>query len=304
MTTMRIARHEFLCRARNDSPYPVLAFSVAVVGLVALLSTWLAGTMTPRPGVLGSTTYSYLTNAGFQAAQRLTVIFLALLLGLVAVALVSGPIASGSTLNRERDGRAIEALLLTGARPLEIIGGKLIAALARTFFVLAGALPLFSVAWLYGGPPWTLIVVGIAIVIVVAVLATAIGLVTASLVRDNVAALFGASLVLACLVLAAPAAYVAATAISGQIDWARLAGDIVPLGIGRSTAFSTGSFGSVYRGLASPATTIGTSDYVWLMGALLGDLAIAALAFLLCSVLLDPYHPLRQLRLSSRRSMP
>ncbi len=104
------------------------------------------------------------------------------------VALV-GPVVAANSVAAEREGRTWEAILLTGMTPSEIARGKFVAAYTTIALYIAGLAPIAAVPFLFGGTTATEVILGFALLMLLAALAVAFGLAVSSMVSSLRAAL-------------------------------------------------------------------------------------------------------------------
>lgn len=109
----------------------------------------------------------------------------------LAMALV-GPAFGATAIVQEREGRTLDALLLTGMRPGRIVAGKLAAVFVAMAFILVVSVPLLAVVSLFGGISLGHIVVATAYVLAFGALAVAYGLAVSAQVQSTRLALLGA----------------------------------------------------------------------------------------------------------------
>ena len=68
----------------------------------------------------------------------------------VLIALITPALTAGA-ITLEREQRAYEMLVMTQLRPMEVVAGKLAAALAFVALLLTSSLPLLSLSFFFGG---------------------------------------------------------------------------------------------------------------------------------------------------------
>jgi len=306
MNLPAIVRSELTCRLRTEPPHPLFAVSVVALGAIAMAGLWWASTSSPQPGpMIGSPSFAGAASNAWRSAlapHRGSVLFFVLSLGLIGLAGAVAPVAAAATLNRERDGKGIESLLLSGVSALTIVSGKLLAAVVRTLLVLAAATPPLAAAWLFGGVSPRVVVTTAAITAAFAILGAAVAVFMSSLVRPNLAAVLYSYLALGLITAAVPGGLAIAVIGGGQAQWLPLVQLSAPIALLSASPELVGALQPLLpfalRDLAREATQtwFGLSlAYPFLVTTIMGYLAIAAVLVALSSALLDPFHPLRAL---------
>ncbi len=303
MSALAIARTEFVARLRSDPPYLALPLAVGVVMLVALGGISLLSAAAPRLGPYpGSTVYFWPSESVIRtnlAAHRGEAMFF-VTLSLAVLGLFLGPLAAGAVLNREQEKDALEALLLSGASPLAIVIGKLLASLGRTLLLIAAATPAATVSWLFGGVPAGSVLGAAAVIVALALLACAVGLLAASLLRSSVVAVLWSYATLALLVAVPPLLFIVLVWTGNAPSWQErlyYSSPVLTLWLHPDTL-------AAFSALLPPAlqSFAQTADGAWqgipLANVFLaltsaGYVLLAGLMALMSSVLLDPYHTLR-----------
>jgi ABC-type transport system involved in multi-copper enzyme maturation permease subunit len=302
-----IAKKELVCRLRSEPLHPIFALSVGGAGTVGLIAFWVVNALSPRPSFFaGSAAFGSFTSQSWQdvvAAHRGSVVFFALSLALVTLATTIAPIAAAATLNRERDGRATEVILLTGLSPLTVVLGKLAAALARTLLVVAAALPTVAVAWLFGGVAPPVISLTALITVAIATLSAAAALFFSSITRSGIAAVLYGVVTIALITVVAPA-LIAVLAAKGDHSllaaWLYFNPAISLFAVHLDVVAALGAqTPAQFRELATLSMQQWqglTIAHAFVLAAAAGYFAFSALLVALTSVVLDPFHALRKIR--------
>jgi ABC-type transport system involved in multi-copper enzyme maturation permease subunit len=302
-----IAKKELVCRLRSEPLHPIFALSVVGAGAVGLIAFWVVNTLSPRPSFFaGSAAFGSLATPSWQdvvASHRGSVVFFALSLALVTLATTIAPIAAAATLNRERDSRAIESILLTGLGPLTLVLGKLAAALARTLLVLAAALPTIAFAWLFGGVAPSVIGLTALIVVAIATLSAAAALFFSSITRSAIAAVLYGVVTIALATVVAPA-LIFVLAADGDHSllaaWLYFNPAISLFAIHVDVVAAMGSQTPMqFRELATLSLRQWQGlpiAHAFVLATAVSYFAFSALLVALTSVVLDPFHALRNVR--------
>lgn len=122
------------------------------------------------------------------SAQIGQVIFVGLSLGLQALMVFLAPATTVNAISGEHERGTFGMLLTTPLTPIQLVAGKLVAALAFLLVLLAAALPVFGVVALFGGvEPQDMLRVG-AVLLVTAVMGCVFGLFCSAVTRQTYSA--------------------------------------------------------------------------------------------------------------------
>ena len=105
---------------------------------------------------------------------------------LVLVVFLS-PAFTAGTLSGERERKTLDLLITTLLPTRSLVLGKLISALAYIVLVILAALPIQSLAMMFGGVILSEMVVGTVILLVTALIAGSVGMFISSLMRSSIA---------------------------------------------------------------------------------------------------------------------
>lgn len=131
-----VLRREAVTTMRNWKTYGALVIFLAVTAIGAALY------------VYASMYQGYLYNADPAAMIWLYVVLASVQMGLVMLA--TPAIAAGS-ISGERERQTLDLLLVTKMTPLSIILGKLMSSLLYVLLLVVATMPIFGVAFYYGG---------------------------------------------------------------------------------------------------------------------------------------------------------
>lgn len=309
MSAFVIARREFIARLRGEPPHLALFAAVTGVTVLTFAAAWLVSTLAPRQGpdtgwsFYLSSSYAWRTALGAHRGEAVFFVSQALAM----LALLLGPIAACATFNRERDGKATESLLLTGASPSAIMFGKLGAATLRTLLVVAATVPALAIAWLYGGVPIAVAGIAAALIVVLALYSSAVGILMASLSRSAVMAVLWSYCILAVTVALVPALFIVLAWAGKPSDWLQplyLGSPVLTLWLQPDTLAAyeralplavqdmIDAVGRPWQGLPL--------SHIFFAATTLFYVLLSGLLVAVSSVLLDPYHPLRALGFRAR----
>lgn len=127
-------------------------------------------------------------GAPLLAAQVGQVIFIGLSLGLQALVVFLAPATTVNAISAEYERGTYTMLLTTPMTPLQLVAGKLVAALAFLLVLLVAALPVYGVVLLFGGVEPADILRVTATLLVTAVTGCAFGLFCSAVTRQTYSA--------------------------------------------------------------------------------------------------------------------
>lgn len=137
---------EFRTRMRGTRAYWVLlGYTLLLAGVVAMMYFGYESSVVQRAEALGG-------GAGAEGARDLgrNIFNFVFIAQAIMVALITPAITSG-TITIEREQRSYELLVTTPLRQVDLIRGKLIAAVSFVVLLLTASLPLVSLSFLVGG---------------------------------------------------------------------------------------------------------------------------------------------------------
>ncbi len=168
-----IVRKELLAVLRSPLYVRAVVVTLVLLGLV-VVSVGLAAGDTSDPTEAGRMLFQVFFGGTF-----------------LAMALV-GPSFGATAIVQEREGRTLDALILTGMTPGRIVAGKLAAVFLMMAFLPVVSVPMLAVVALFGGIGLGHIVVATAYVLAFGALSVAFGLAVSSQVQSTRMALLGA----------------------------------------------------------------------------------------------------------------
>jgi ABC-type transport system involved in multi-copper enzyme maturation permease subunit len=175
-----VALREMRARMRGPRAFILLGLYLGLLALL-LYAVYI------RSG--GGSTYTYGGYSGtanfgptrsFEIGQNLFITVFFFLT--IFVALIT-PAITGGVVSRELEGRTYELLMITPVRSRSVVFGKLFAALSFVFFMIASALPMACIVFIFGGVDSQDILIGFAVVLMAAVTYGAMGLFFSALVK-------------------------------------------------------------------------------------------------------------------------
>lgn len=110
------------------------------------------------------------------------VLYSLLLIVQLLLVLFITPSFTSTTINGEKERQTFDLLLCSRLSPLSLIGGKLLSGLTNSLLLIAGALPLFSLVFFFGGVSPVEALVALVIFVVTAILVATVGIFCSTLV--------------------------------------------------------------------------------------------------------------------------
>lgn len=141
MSAFAITSRDLTARARSRSAAHTLCGVAIALGLT-VLATYRIATTTRR----GTTGVSVLLSTGVGREVVHLTLFVLLVVFCVAV-----PITAGTAIAGERERGSLGPLLLSGIRPVSVVGAKLLASFLPMVALLAVASPFLAVGYVLGG---------------------------------------------------------------------------------------------------------------------------------------------------------
>jgi hypothetical protein len=305
MRTLALIRWELVQMARGGAPHAALTavalLSAALVGggivVMSLWSPFSASTPSFPGRIDPNSSSSVLPILGEYrgGATLLVLMYFLIFLGCaLAPALSAGPVV------RDRRSGRLDRVLTDASRADVVVLAKLLAALVPLVLIVLAAAPSLSFAWLVGGLARSDAVSCVAVVLGALVLATAIGLLCATLATTEVTALL-TSYALVTFFLIGPLLASVGLALAGLHVAANVVASLDPL-VGLTIAqpdLASKLFHLLPADWPAPPTiwTVGT---VWApawIGDVVAYLALSAGLVWLAGVALEPFHPLKTWRL-------
>ncbi len=218
MTMNPVLLQELRVRMRGASAYSLLTTIILAFGAFTLATYRVISTQI-RPVPVQVSAFN---GGGAQGppidrllvAQRGPVFFLVMSLWAIILVAFIVPASTSGTFSREREKHTLALLVGTPLHPLSIVTGKLLGAVSYVLLLIAAAIPLFSIAVMFGG-----IAVDQAIDVAIILVATtfafgALGVFLSSLTSNALfASLLSYTVVLA-LTLGSYAVYLASAPLS------------------------------------------------------------------------------------------
>ena len=166
MSAFAITSRDLTARARSRSAAHTLCGVAIALGLT-VLATYRIATTTRR----GTTGVSVLLSTGVGREVVHLTLFVLLVVFCVAV-----PITAGTAIAGERERGSLGPLLLSGIRPVSVVGAKLLASFLPMVALLAVASPFLAVGYVLGGVTGPEVVRGTAMLLLSACMLTAVSL--------------------------------------------------------------------------------------------------------------------------------
>lgn len=218
MTINPVLLQELRVRMRGASAYSLLTAIILAFGAFTLATYRVISTQI-RPIPIQVSAFNGSGTQGppidrLLVAQRGPVFFLVMSLWAIILVAFIVPAATSGTFSREREKHTLALLLGTPLHPLSIVTGKLLGAVSYVLLLVAAAIPLFSIAVMFGGIA-TDQAIDVAIILVVTTFAFgALGVFLSSLTSNAVlASLLSYTIVLA-LTLGSYGIYLASAPLS------------------------------------------------------------------------------------------
>jgi ABC-type transport system involved in multi-copper enzyme maturation permease subunit len=104
---------------------------------------------------------------------------------LVEICLVI-PVLTATSISGERERQTLDIMLTTPVKPISIVVGKLMSAMATTFIYVVSSLPFMAVAFVVGGLSWWWLLAYLGVVLFVDIYIGSIGVFYSSIKRSSV----------------------------------------------------------------------------------------------------------------------
>lgn len=176
-------------RSRNRGWRPVWLLT-GYLGLIAVAMTGILGLLVTAGGVVSPVVGPQLFSALGMGAV--------MLLAFITPALTTGAVSG------ERERRTLDLLLVTGASPLGLAGGKLVGSLVYMLFLLVASLPAFALVYLFGGVPAIYVALVLLVAVFTALAHASLGLLLSALLRRTLLATVASYLVVLFLIFGLP----------------------------------------------------------------------------------------------------
>lgn len=304
-----VLQRELLVTLRRGTPYGLLALNAAVLAGLAAVVSALAGTISPWVApTVGATSSPAPTGLGpTLIAWRGPVLFFVLATWLALVASVVAPLGGARALTAERAAGTLDGLIASGVSPVGLIVGKALGTGYQVGLLLVSGLPAFALVWLFGGVGPMVVLAAVAVLGAYTAFLVVLGLMAGALLPGEL-----------------PPAILGG-AVGGLLLFGTLIGFVVGAGTGAAATASTLALVNPVVGLfaanrelaeavlkAIPgAPPLQLRPASQLFGATLGGplplvmaafyLALTLSLLSLAAVAVDPYHPLKTLRLRQRQ---
>jgi ABC-type transport system involved in multi-copper enzyme maturation permease subunit len=303
-----VLQRELLVGLRRGTPYGLLAANALLLAALAIGVAAVAGTISPWTApTIGSTTSPSPTGLGpTLIAWRGPVLFFVLATWMAALASLTAPLGGARALTAERAAGTLDALIGSGVSPLALVVGKAIGAGLQVVLVLLSGAPAFALVWLFGGVSAQVVLLAAGLLLAYAGFLVVLGLLIGTILPGELPAVVVGSTVGGLLMVGAMVGFVIAF-LSGAGKAAGALALASPL-VGLLTANRelAEALARTIPGL--PALPLRPTLEVagrslgaplpFVSGLLYGLIALALLS--LAAALVDPYHPLKTLRLRQR----
>jgi ABC-2 type transport system permease protein len=143
-------------------------------------------------GVLAILLVASMEPGGVFAPELGSIIYMCLAYGQFALLVFSAPGITAAAISGERERQTLDLLLLTRMTPLQVVAGKLGAALSFTLLLMVASLPVYSVLFLLGGVSLYRLLLTVVVYVVTVVLLGAIGVYFSALFKRTQAAVVAA----------------------------------------------------------------------------------------------------------------
>jgi hypothetical protein len=303
-----VLQRELLVGLRRGTPYGLLAANALLLAALAVAVGAVAGTVSPwtAPSI-GSTTAP--TTTGIVAtliAWRGPVLFFVLASWIALVASATAPLGGARALTADRSTGMLDALIGSGVSPLALVLGKAVGAGLQVVLVLLSGAPAFALVWLFGGVSPRVVLLAAGLLVAYAGLLVVVGLLIGALLPGELPPAIAGGSVGGLLVVGALLGFaVALVSGSGRATGA-LALVSPMVGLLTANRDLAEALAKAIPGLPSlplrPTLEVAGRSFgaplAFVAGLLYGALALALLS--LAAALVDPYHPLKTLRLRRR----
>lgn len=301
---LTILFRELIVACRRGTPYALLtANGVLLAGLAAAVAA-LSGTVSPwiAPSI-GATSAPVPTGfAAVAIAWRGPSLFLLLAAWLALLTAFVAPASGARTITPDRDDSVLESLVGSGISMASLVIGKWLGGVLQVALVLISGVPAFALAWLFGGVGPKVVLLTIGVLVAHAGLLVAFGMLGAVLLDGELLPTAVGSFLSTLVFLGTAVALVA-----GLVNNSSL---LVMVGVGNPLLGLLGANQGLAEALAKaaalpgplplyPTTTIAgrilSTPVPIVTAALYG--AGALLLLPLVAIAIDPYHPLKTIRL-------
>ncbi|MBQ4536900.1 MAG: ABC transporter permease subunit [Lachnospiraceae bacterium] len=105
----------------------------------------------------------------------------------VIVALIM-PILTASSISGEKERQTFDIMLTTCMSPFSIVWGKVVSAVIRILFFVAGSLPIMALSFVVGGLSWLQLLYFLLVIIMLSLFSGSIGIMCSSFCRKSITA--------------------------------------------------------------------------------------------------------------------
>lgn len=120
--------------------------------------------------------------------QALSMIFQVLAITEVAILTMVIPIMTSGSISGERERQTLDIMLTTPMRPISIVSGKLMSALATVGLYVISSLPFLAISFILGGVKWHVLLGYIGMILFLGIYVGSIGIFASSIRKSSVAA--------------------------------------------------------------------------------------------------------------------
>lgn len=302
---LAVIQREMILGLRRGTPYLLLCINGLLLAGLALAVSAISGSVSPWVAPSIGSTAAPVPNGIIPTlvAWRGAALFFLLALWLAILTTFLAPAIGARTIGGERRSGALATIIASGQPPMRTVAAKLIAGALQIGMVLFSGLPAFALAWLFGGVSPRVALLAAGLLAAYALLLVAIGMLFSAAIAGDLLPAATGGLVGTLLLLAAPIGVVVGTVVGQAAAVAPLAA-ISPL-----TALLTANpeltdalvraSGSALQLPTRPGLTVaGQAMSAPLPGVtILGYGLVVLLLIPLIAAILDPYHPVKTLRL-------
>ncbi|MSQ37813.1 MAG: hypothetical protein EXR61_05825 [Chloroflexi bacterium] len=304
-----VLQRELMVGLRRGTPYGLLGANAFILAALAIGVSAVAGTISPWTApAIGATSAPSPTGLGpTLIAWRGPVLFFVLTAWIAIVASATAPLSGARSLTAERSAGTLDGLIGSGTGSFALLLGKALGAGAQVVLVLLSGAPAFALVWLFGGVSVRVVLLASGLLLAYAGFLVVLGLLLGAVLPGEL-----------------PPAIV-----GGTVGWLLMAGALVGFLVALASGFVTTAgalalaspavgllaanrelaeaLARAFPGLPSlplrPTLEIAGQSFgaplPFVAGLLYGLLALALLS--LAAALVDPYHPIKTLRLRQRQ---
>ncbi|TAK24108.1 MAG: hypothetical protein EPO26_06760 [Chloroflexota bacterium] len=298
---------ELVLGSRRGAPYALLlANGILMAGVAAALNA-VVGTVSPwvAPSI-GATPSSTPSGVGpMLVAWRGPALFILLCAWLTIMGTIFAPVIGARAIGADRRTGALDDLIGSGTRVESLVAAKLLAVALQSAMIVASGLPAFALVWLLGGVAATTAVSAALVIASWLLLLGALGLVSSSFSRGDVAPAAAGGVIGATLLIAPIVTYLLfmltdrtgggfivalsplAAILAANPEFADALGKVAPIATSLPVRVTISLPGAVVGG---PLPLVSAGFYVLLSIALVPVVALT----------LDPMHRLKTIRLRYR----